>query len=406
MASVSRDPKGTHRICFIGVDGKRRAIWLGRCSLNAARAVCARVEQIVADQKLGVRHDPNLSHWLRSCPAALRSKLAKAGLVEESGAALTITELFTRIRENSTVAPATAKIYHRISRSLIECFESDTRIDRVGTADAERWQVWLRQSGLAKATVGKYTNCVRGAFNRAVRWKLIETSPFAQLKSGAQTNPSRQAYVSAEVFRSILAIEVDPKWIAVFALLRWAGLRCPSELKTLRWSDVDLRPDKMQLRVRSPKTEHHEGREQRVVPIVPELQPILASYAQTCKVRDGLLFPSLPSAVNLRARFQRMRDKAGVATWPRLFQNLRASFATDLVDRFPSHVAAAWCGHSVAIQQRAYMIQRDAHFKAATQGVSLLGTPIEDSAYNIAPSSQNPSSHGIAQRRAESHDPL
>lgn len=162
----------------------------------------------------------------------------------------------------------------------------------------------------------------------------------------------------------------------------------------------------MQLRVRSPKTEHHEGREQRIVPIVPELQPVLYEYARCCKAKDGLVFPSLPSSVNLRSRFQRMLTKAGVTPWPRLFQNLRASFATDLVERFPSHVAAAWCGHTVATQQSAYMIQRDAHFKAATQGASLLGGLSPSSATDIAPSSQIPSSHGIAQRRAESHDPL
>jgi integrase len=328
--------------------------------------------------------------------------MAKAGLIEASGEALKITELFARIQAHSTIAPATAKIYSRICGSLVECYGSDIRIDRITTADAERWQVWLRQSGLAKATVAKYTNCVRGAFNRAVRWNLLESSPFARLKSGAQTNPNRQAYISAEVFRSILSTEGDPKWIAVFALLRWAGLRCPSEVRNLRWSDMDLRSDKMQLRVRSPKTEHHEGREQRIVPIVPELQPILADYVRSCKSREELLFPSLPSSVNLRNRFKRLLSKAGVTAWPRLFQNLRASFSTDLVERFPSHVAAAWCGHTVAIQQSAYLIQRDAHFKAATQGASLLGAPHASSATNSTTTSQDPAQHRIAPNGAES----
>lgn len=406
MASVSKDPNGTHRICFTGADGKRRAIWLGACSLTAARSICTRVEQIVADQRLGIRHDQNLSQWLHSCPSVLRSKLVKVGLVDASGEVLTITQLFARIEANSTIAPATAKIYGRICGSLVERFGSEMRIDQICSADAERWQVWLRTRRLGKATVAKYTNCVRGAFNRAVRWKLIDTSPFAQLKSGAQTNPSRQAYVSVEVFNSILATEDDPKWIAVYSLLRFAGLRCPSEVQALRWSDLDLRPDKMALRVRSRKTEHHEGREQRTVPIFPELQPMLFDYVRSCKAQQGPLFPSLPSSVNLRNRFQRMMAKAGVAPWPRLFQNLRASFATDLVEHVPSHMAAAWCGHTVAIQQSAYMIQRDTHFKSAVRGAFRLGGSTADSAINIALTAQNPASHGIAQDRKESHEPL
>ena len=96
-----------------------------------------------------------------------------------------------------------------------------------------------------------------------------------------------------------------------------------------------------------------------------ELRPILDRYAQSVKSRERLLFPDLPSAVNVRQRFQRMLAKAGVKAWPKLFQNLRASFAIDTVERFPTHTVSGWCGHSLTIQQKAYMIARDSHFKAA-----------------------------------------
>ena len=399
MASVCKDPGGSHRICFMGADGKRRTIWLGVCPLTAARHVASRVQQLVNDQKLGVRHDANLTQWLRSWPAPLKSKLAKAGLAEDAGEAMTVTQLFERITKTSDIAPATAKIYARICASLVESLCGDTRIDRISAVDADNWQASLRERKLARATVAKYTNCVRGVFNRAVGWRMLETSPFARLKAGSQRNPSRQAYVSVEDFRAILAMEPDAKWRATFALLRFGGLRCPSELRGLQWSDMDLRPGELRLRVRSPKTEHHEGREQRTVPIIPELQHYLHEYASGCGKRNGLVFPELPSAVNLRHRLQRLLTKTGVPQWPRLFQNLRASYATDLVDRVPAHVAAAWCGHTVEVQQSAYMIQRDAHFRAATQGRSLLGT---NSATDIAATAQNSAPHPIAPNGAES----
>ena len=38
--------------------------------------------------------------------------------------------------------------------------------------------------------------------------------------------------------------------------------------------------------------------------------------------------------------------RAGVAQWPRLFQNLRASFATDCVRELPANTAAMILGHS------------------------------------------------------------
>lgn len=70
--------------------------------------------------------------------------------------------------------------------------------------------------------------------------------------------------------------------------------------------------------------------------------------------------------LNLRTQFQRIIERAGVAAWPRLFHNLRASCATDWDDRFPNHVAAKWLGHSVTIGATHYLQMRDEHFDAAT----------------------------------------
>ena len=44
---------------------------------------------------------------------------------------------------------------------------------------------------------------------------------------------------------------------------------------------------------------------------------------------------------NLGTHFRRIVKRAGVEPWPKLFQNLRATRATELADRFPSHVAAS-----------------------------------------------------------------
>ena len=43
----------------------------------------------------------------------------------------------------------------------------------------------------------------------------------------------------------------------IFALSRFAGLRCPSEHLALRWSDINW--ERSRMIVQSPKTEHHEG---------------------------------------------------------------------------------------------------------------------------------------------------
>src|SRR5262245_13558685 len=45
---------------------------------------------------------------------------------------------------------------------------------------------------------------------------------------------------------------------------------------------------------------------------------------------------------------------AGRDPWPKLFQNLRASRATELARHHPGHVAAAWLGHSTTVASRHY----------------------------------------------------
>ena len=47
-------------------------------------------------------------------------------------------------------------------------------------------------------------------------------------------------------------------------------------------------------------------------------------------------------------------ERAGIKTWPKLFQNLRSSCSTELAQEFPAHVAAAWIGHSVEIANKHY----------------------------------------------------
>ena len=58
---------------------------------------------------------------------------------------------------------------------------------------------------------------------------------------------------------------------------------------------------------------------------------------------------------NLRRRFKKIVARAGLKPWPKLFQNMRASRATELVKDFPEHVVTAWMGHSKRIAQKHYL---------------------------------------------------
>ncbi len=70
---------------------------------------------------------------------------------------------------------------------------------------------------------------------------------------------------------------------------------------------------------------------------------------------------------NLRTQLERTIRKAGLTPWPRLWQNWRASCATELAAEHPAYVAAAWLGHSVIVANRHYWQVTDADFEKAAR---------------------------------------
>src|SRR4051812_49794650 len=82
--------------------------------------------------------------------------------------------------------------------------------------------------------------------------------------------------------------------------------------------------------------------------------------------------------MNLRSTFYKIIARAGEKPWPRLFHNMRASCATDWVERFPAHVVAGWLGHSPMIAAQHYLQTRDAHFDLAAGVGEAAANPATD----------------------------
>ena len=61
-----------------------------------------------------------------------------------------------------------------------------------------------------------------------------------------------------------------------------------------------------------------------------------------------------------------LAELPGAAAWPKLWQNLRSTRATELADQFPSHVCAAWLGHTERIANSFYRQVTDEHILRAT----------------------------------------
>jgi hypothetical protein len=153
-------------------------------------------------------------------------------------------------------------------------------------------------------------------------------------------------------FNKVLNAAPNARWRALLVLARVAALRVPSEVVKLKWDHIRFE-EKRILVIDSSKNERHANRQIRKIPMLPLLEKHLLAWQVECEPGERV-FPGIDSDTNLRTTFEKIILKAGVTPWPKLWQNLRTSGATDFARRSAAHVAAAICGHTVEIAKEHY----------------------------------------------------
>jgi integrase len=371
VASISNDG-GLRRLLFVAPDGKRKAIRLGRVPARLASEVKARVEAILAAQAAGVSIDPETGRWLASVGEPLYGRLVSAGLAPprqpaEAPEPLTLGAWLDRYLAGRSDVKATTRMSQGASRArMLAFFGADKPLAAITPGDADAFAVWLKGK-YAPSTAARTVKWARQFLRAAVRSRLALENPFADLKTPGGVDQARRFFVTREMAARILAACPAADLRLAFALARFGGLRCPSELLTLRWAEVDWARGRFL--VRSPKTEHHEGKGTRWVPIFAELKPFLeqafdrAEPGAVYVLQDGL--PG--RTCRFRWRLERAVVAAGLKPWPKLLHNLRSSRETELAASYPMHVVCAWIGNSLQIAAKHYLQVTDDDFDKAAQ---------------------------------------
>lgn len=377
MASITQHSNGRKTVQFTADSGKRHSIRLGKVSLRLAEQVKLRVEQILVAKSARQPLELDTAQWLGGIDDTLHDRLVRVGLVpsrEITSVAALGAFLDDYVTRRIDVREATRVAWGHTVRNLKDFFGDDRDLTSITEADADDFKLHLIGLGLASETIAKRVKNARMFFKLAKKRKLISANPFVEVKAPAVSDPARQHFITVEDTGKLLSV-ANPTWRIIIGLCRYGGLRCPSEVLSLRWEDVLW--DSGKIVVTSPKTSHHEGKGSRVIPLFPELATMLWEaqeladdgevYVVGGNYREAARGPNGWQNCNLRTQFERIIKRAGLKPWPRLFHNLRASRETELVKEHPIHVVVNWMGNTPKVAMKHYLQVTDADFERATK---------------------------------------
>ena len=380
MASVGTDQGGLRRILFYAPDGSRKTIRLGKCSKRDADSLRLKVEDLLACKIRKLPFDRELAIWTESIDPRLRKRFQLAGLLEQPDCpditkAKSVESFLDEYMERygKSKKPGTREVWKQVMGNLKTYLPKGILLREVTAGHAKKFHESLKSSGMASTTIYKRIGFSRQFFNDALDWELIDKNPFLKVKP-ANASAKSNVEVPRDTIDALLK-HCDLTWKIIVTLSRYAGMRCPSEVLSLRWSDIDWEAGRMD--ITEPKVEHHAGRGKRCCPLFPEVREILE--VAKVQAREGAEYVVDHAEyrraacseygwrnANLRTQFTRILKKAGIEPWDRIFHSMRASRQTELEAQFPLHVVCSWLGNSPRIAQRSYLLVTEDHFHSAS----------------------------------------
>ena len=349
--------------------GRRKRLRLGIVCHDEAREAKLRIEKLLVAKSLNQSPDNETVRWLAGVSDTIHKRMARLGICLPRTPAPLAPKLSVFLdkhleQRRPTLKPSSFKRLDDTARKLRAFFPADPPIDKITRNDASDWRASLRVK-LTEAGTRLHCRNAKGFFVDAVERELIARSPFAKLKSSSVAS-GNEYYVTPEESARVLKACPSAQWRLFFGLAQYAGLRIPSESHWLTWANVDW--EKRRLTVFARKTG-----QTRVVPILPELMPLLEAAYDEAAEKSGWApmtgnEPVITLPRNNRHRkFESILTKAGIAPWDDLFQTLRKSAESWMAaQRLPQAAVSRWIGHSVAVSDKHYLGVPDAVYDSAT----------------------------------------
>ena len=355
MASLAND-NGLFRVVVNSPTRRGYPIRLGRVQKRFAERFRGRCDDLEDAVRLAEQPDAAVREWLDALDAQLHAKLVTAGLALPRVATQLKPWLEKDLASRVRLKDRSKKKLLRTHAFLLEFFGSGHDVRKISVDNAWDFHTWLHaKEHLADASIRTHCGNVKTIFRAAVKRGLIRVNPFADLPSGS-TASAEPVFVSGDEIDQVIEKLPNATFKLLLGLSRRAGLRTPSETLSIRRRDV--LEDVSMLYVRCTKTEAHEDKQERFVPICEKLRPLLIARMAECSNDDDLLCPiGSEKGIGGYARevVEDAIEAAGLKVWPDRFQTLRSSLAKDWKARgIPEFAVDAWLGHNNVTSRKHY----------------------------------------------------
>ena len=381
MASLHRRKGGWQVRYGPRVNGRdaRKLITIGEMSRSEAVAAKLHIEHLHECQRLSAVPSIRTRRWLESLELKVHNRIAKKGLCEYrcDEQTKTVGGLCKHFLDwkNKDMASSSIEVYQKSIRMLTHYFGDGRDITTILPAEMDDFFRWVYKKGrlvgteykrpLAPTTASRRCQNVQSIFHRAERQQWIDSvayhAMFDRMPRQTRMNPDRQHWVDAETVQHVIdkgAMNNEQRLI--FALGRWGGIRMPSELIQIRWSDVDRETEK--IRVTAPKQRSNPHRIERWIPLWPEIRRYLDIAFDEAPPREEFIIVSHRSkhtsahaglflAACFRANVTKSRRDR---PWPKLWTNMRSTRATELRKEYAPDVVDYWMNHSAKVSKDHY----------------------------------------------------
>ena len=365
------------RLQLRGVHGKRVNLKFPPCSTKADLATFKRVAQRLIQCQLGnLPFFPQDIAFIRSHGEKTAAKLRLLGISfdeqpTKSDEACLGSYLSRFIASKSG---ETERKLTETARRLERFFGSSKNMRDIVLTDVLAFRKWLveKETLAEKSTARRVLGYASQFMEAAVSDGIIGRNPFSSrdVSKVVRSNKDKWHYIDVEAtLRLWNAIQTEEDRVR-FVLLRFLGLRAPSEINSLKWRDVDW--TSLHVTIRSPKLRHNTNQGHRLCPIThPDVFAVLEDAYANRASDDSSIVPVI-THTSLTKRVKQWIGSAGMELWPQLLVNFRRSAVTDACGHLPSHVVAAYFGHSEVISNANYRMILESHARLFADARSLL----------------------------------